>query len=169
MSVCTQTKKINKSARFIPDIVIPLSRIQARPVRPRLTISSSDNRSNKGCSLKCFTIQSCTSFTSVMVYTKPCKERYKWRPARNVHQRTWMNGFTHVDKKIFKLIFNNHDFGFWNFQRNNSSSSRGGSWVLTTDIHKRYQTLRHLDFWHGAQFWGLRVFPRNQNRGSSGA
>ena len=34
--------------------------------------------------------------------------------------------------------------------------------MCTTDIHQRYQTLRHLDPWHGAQFGGLRGFSRNQ-------
>lgn len=35
------------------------------------TSSSSGTRVKSGCSVKCFTIQVCTSSTSVMVYTKP--------------------------------------------------------------------------------------------------
>ena len=40
--------------------------------------------------------------------------------------------------------------------------------VTITDIHKRSQNLRHLEPGIGAEFGGIRVFPRDQNnRGSS--
>lgn len=39
------------------------------------TSSSSVTRANSGCSVKCLTIQVCTSSTSVMVYTNPWGEQ----------------------------------------------------------------------------------------------
>ena len=46
---------------------------------------------------------------------------------------------------------------------------RAQMWPITTDIHQRYQTLRHLDPDMGLNL-GSSGFPRNQNNhGLSGA
>lgn len=49
--------------------------VQGQDAASQRTSSSSVTRTNSGCSVKCLTIQVCTSSTSVMVYTNPWGEQ----------------------------------------------------------------------------------------------
>lgn len=90
------TSPVQKGAVLIHNVV-PCAN------QDNLTNSSSDTRVKRACSVKCFTIHTCTSSTSVMVYTRPYTHTNTFSASQFRFCRHWIDTHTHDSDQDYRL------------------------------------------------------------------